>query len=195
MTSIDTEDVKGEAADDEQAHTTPRHHYMLAHIVLPQLCRENPYLLFNVIISPEKEEFLAHTWKYVRTMCDPAGEPSFSIEDVRFVPTRIGDFPALVALFPRPEAITDALMAVAVLMVPLGSGEPSHIEENPECRYFTLEFALPNPEQPDEGLGTMLCEWGKEGTHVNYGPGPDKISPQTFLDAVEKLLSPIEQPA
>lgn len=191
MSSLDNEDLKG-GSTDEQDHTPPRHEYMLAHIVLPQLCRENPYLLFNVLISSEKDNFLAHTWNYVRTMCDPGGEPSFSIEDVRFVPTRIGDFPAFVALFPQPKAMTDVLMAVAVLMVPLGSEEPSIIE-HPECRYFTLELTLMDHDKPSPTIATMLCEWDKEGSHLNYGPGPDELSPQRFLDAVQKILSPESQ--
>ena len=66
----------------------------------------------------------------------------------------------------RRRAMTEAYFTAAVLLV-----DPA--EEQPDLtkalvRYFVLELGFHFDGTPL----TVLCEWGRDGTHINLGPGP-----------------------
>lgn len=93
----------------------------------------------------------------------------------------------------------DVVLAVVRLPVPAETGEAHFAalvaSELPlpatglgDARFFTLELS----RRLDTGASfTMICEWTKDGAHVNHGRGPDVldssvpgVSDRAFVDAI-----------
>lgn len=159
----------------------PSHHYALAHIVLKELCMKNPYWFFGFVTATDKEQILGEIWSFVCRISDEGGKPSFGIEDVRFEACRIQDFPMVLIYFPPPQGIAEVFIVAIILKISVE--RLSECPENPEVRYFTLEKGVTE----DHRHRTVLCEWDMDGTHLNYGDGPETY-PRGFIEAIERYL-------
>lgn len=78
--------------------------------------------------------------------------------------------------------MTEAYFVAAVLLVDLEQETPE--VDQPALRYFTLEYGATLDGPPR----TVLCEWTAEGSHLNYGDGPEPTL-ATFAEAIEQLLT------
>ncbi len=109
--------------------------------------------------------------------------PDFSAADCRIHTVRAGVYPCAVVEMPPPHAMTEAYFTAAVLLLDPTQGQLDLATA--AVRYFTLElgFSLDNVPQ------TVLCEWGKDGAHINYGEGPTS-DVEAFMAAVCRLLNP-----
>ncbi len=167
----------------EQDLDEPRcHHYTFAHLALRSVAQEQPLAFLGVLASPDARRFLANLFQSVSEHCkEREPKPDFGIEDVAVHPVRIGHYPCAVIEMPRPRATTETFFVAAVLLADLDQGLPD--SKDVKLRYFTLEkgFVIGGPPR------TVLCEWTAEGSHVNYGDGPEPQL-EAFTEAVREML-------
>lgn len=158
------------------------HHYTLAHIALRSLAHEQPLMFLGVLGSPEADRFLASVFADVSAHCrEREPQPDFASTDLAVHRGRVGPYPCAAIVMPPPRTTPEAYFVAAVLMVDVtNTPEPP---ADATLRYFTLEYGLALGGPPR----TVLCEWTAEGTHSNYGDGPE---PElgAFLRAVEAKL-------
>jgi hypothetical protein len=160
-----------------------RHHYVLAHQALRSVAFDHPVPFLGILVSDRARPFLAELLENVHEHCkDDEPEAGFGAEDLSVHPGRIGDHACVIVELPRPRGVTEAYFVAAVLMVDLQREAPE--EEKPPLRYFTLEYGarLSGPAR------TVLCEWTAEGSHLNYGDGPEPTV-AAFAAAIERMLT------
>jgi len=167
------------------AETRPAH-YLFAHYALRSVAQNDPVFYFGVLASPDGPTFLDQLLKTVTDHLRP-GEPppDFSAADCRIHTVRAGIYPCAVVELPTPRAMTEAYLTAAVLLVDAAEEEANLT--NAVVRYFTLELGFNFDGTPV----TALCEWGKDGSHYNFGPGstPDI---ELFVGDVCRLLNPVQ---
>lgn len=171
----------------EPALDRPRcHHYTLAHVALRSVALEQPVAFLGMLASPEAPRFLADLMRSVSEHCKKhEPQPDFRIEDITIHKVRIDNYPCAAIEMPRPRAMTEAYFVAAVLLNDLEEELPNP-QEAP-LRYFTLEKGLVFDDPPRDR--TVLCEWTRDGTHLNYGDGPEPRL-EALIEAVRKLLPP-----
>src|SRR5205807_7505837 len=108
--------------------------------------------------------------------------PDFTADDLTVHTVRAAGFPCAVVEMPPPRAMTEAFFAAAVLLIDPAAEEPD-LAAAP-VRYFTLEQSFDLEGAPL----AMMCEWTRDGTHVNFGGGPPP-RPDDFVKAIEFLLT------
>lgn len=151
------------------------HHYVLAHGALRQHCFANPLLFFSLMGSDKRNGFLNQIWEKVCEFCDQSGSAKFGIDDVKVHIGHIKDFPYIIICMPPPAEVAEAHMIGIVLKVDFNIDVEDQV---PSVSYFTLEKG----ESVDGVDLTVLAEWSKEGSHSNYGIGPEPDAPK-FLAA------------
>lgn len=156
------------------------HHYVLGHIALRQICKANPLGFFGAMASENRDQFCREVWKTVCKHCDGTGQPAFTISDVKITTLRVADFPTILIRMPDPLNVAEAHLIAIVLKLTRDTTTPP---DDVEFAYFTLEKGV------DTGGGerTVLCSWGMDDSHSNYGDGPP-VDERAFLQAVEELL-------
>lgn len=167
------------------------HHYLYAHKMLPAYLWQEDSML-GILANPENQDYLVNLWEALpdtdgfmhqvtahrEEYADPEEiairkdlgidvtppdvyEQILSPDELGYSAYWIGgEHLVFVIRFPEPQGATEAYFAA--------------ITTSPMIRYFTLER-----RENDEGdLGTMFCEWQREGGHLNYGDGsePREIS-------------------
>ena len=158
----------------------PQHHYVLGHVAFRQICKTNPLGFFGAMASPDKDQFCRDIWKTVCEHCDEAGQPAFTISDVQITTLRVGDFPTILIRMPDPLNTAEAHLIAIVLKLARDATAPP---ENIEFAYFMLEKGI----SIDGRERTVLCSWGMDDSHSNYGDGPP-VDEKEFLQAVEGML-------
>jgi hypothetical protein len=167
-----------------EAHgTEPRcQHYFFAHYALRQAAFDDPLACLAILASPKEREFLASLWASVARHCEGHGEASgLSVEDVTVYRLRVGEAPCAVIQMPPPRGTTEAYFVAMLLHLPPSGkvNEPADIN----LRYFTLEKG----SSMGGASRTVLCEWTKDGSHVNFGEGPE-AELSAFIAAVDERL-------
>lgn len=162
---------------------TPRcHHYTLAHQALRSIALEEPLAFLGILASPDAQRFLADLMQSVSEHCKAhEPQPDFSVQELVVHRMRLGRYPCAVIEMPPPRAITEAFFVAAVLLADPSEGMPP---QEVTLRYFTLEKGMTLEGPPR----TVLCEWTAEGSHVNYGTGPEPRL-EAFAEAVERMLA------
>ena len=160
-----------------------RHHYELAHRAIRGYCNGNPGLFFKTMQSPHKARFLLEMiWDAVCANCDDGGQASFSSSDIEIDSYHVNECPCIVFTMPTPANMAEAHFVGIVLH---RDTDPEWVPDGPRFRYFTLEKGL----EKDDSERTVLCEWTADGTHLNYGDGPE-TKKDLFIEAItEKLES------
>jgi hypothetical protein len=167
------------------AETRPGH-YVFAHYALRTIALDDPLVYLGVLASPDAQSFLDHLLKTVSQHARPGdAPPDFSAADCRIHTVRAGVYPCAVVELPPPHAMTEAYFTAAVLL--LDPAQESADLKNAPVRYFTLELGFDLDSTPR----TVLCEWTKDGTHVNFGDGPAPTL-EGFVAAVSSHLRPAE---
>jgi hypothetical protein len=159
------------------------HHYTLAHVALRGVALRDPLLYVGVLASPDADRFLSDLFRSVADHClarEP--EPGFTAADLTVHRLRVGVFPCAVVELPPPRAMAEAHFTAAVLLADPAAGLP---KDGPvPVRYFTLEMGF----SLDGSNRTVLCEWTADGTHANFGDGPEATVP-AFVAALERLVA------
>lgn len=171
--------LKGKKLSSGQKQT--QHHYALAHMVLRELCFDDPLSFFTIMASSKKHEFLDKAWQIVCLHCDNAGKADFSIGEIKIDLFRLDDYPAVLITMPLPQFTTEAYMVLIVLKIPIEELNPH--SENVNVGYYTLEKGINAMTGDDQ---TVLCEWSGE-SHLYYGTGPEP-TPQSFIEAVSHMI-------
>ncbi len=156
------------------------HHYIFANIALRKACEEDPLAFFDVIASPQRDEFLKDVWQQIRENYDTAGIPPFELSDIRFTTCRLKNSPCIVVSMPRPAQIAEAHFVAIVLNVNSKSKSPS---EQPRILYFTLEKGV----NVDGSERTVLGGWSDNDTHLNFGSGPPATL-EDFVRTIEQMI-------
>ncbi len=167
-------------ADTRQAH------YVFAHYALRTVALSDPLFYVGVLASPDGPRMLDDLLQKVAEHARPGDPPpDFSAADCRIHTVRAGGYPCAVVELPPPRAMTEAYFTAAVLLLDSAQEQPDFL--NAPVRYFTLEHSL----SLDGAPRTVLCEWTKDGTHVNFGDGPPPAL-EPFVSAVSGHLRPAE---
>ena len=160
---------------------TPRqHHYQFAHRALPQFGLAGVAQTLDILKTPMGGPFLIDIWDKVgqdlpkQERLPPSGLACSSHQ------TADGRSVIVVAL-PPPEEMTEAWF-VAFLRVP--EERRLMIFKSPATlRCFTLEKGV-NLE--DGAQRTVLCEWTRDGNHMNFGDGPSPTV-EAFVAAIANV--------
>lgn len=157
----------------------PRHqHYVFAHRYLPNLFFGDPVRFFGALESGG-DAFLHWLWKRCESEAkDGVVIPPTGLEAHLF---RFDDETLCACItLPQPLGITEAYWVAAVY-------RPER-ETPPGARFvafYTLEFGYDLDDEPR----TVLGSWSADGTHSNFGDGPE-ASMDAFLEwVVEKVES------
>lgn len=164
-------------------HEPRCHHYTLAHYALRSVAFQQPLRFLTVLVSPDARRFLSNLMRSVSESCkEEEAEPGFAVEDLAIHTVRVGRYPCAVIEMPPPKATTEAFFVAAVLLAEVDQEMPD--PEQVAMRYFTLEkgFVLEGPPR------TVLGEWTADGTHRNYGDGPEHRL-ESFVEAIEMLVA------
>lgn len=137
--------------------------YQLAHRELPEVFFARPRELVELLAGARASEALASVWEDLGGRADPCPEAeALDVADgLRMVIVHI------------PAALAPGEAPLVALVVP----EDGSSAET--AGYYTLEHAM----DLGDGPTTLLCEWDRNGRHLNHGPGPDP-RPGSFADAV-----------
>jgi hypothetical protein len=137
------------------------HHYTFAHRALSGLFHSNP-AHFMHLVGKEGDMFLHFYWHRVaERLPDEQRLPPIGL-GVDLYETDNGSQVAVITL-PPPEGVTEAHLTAACYRPPEEEGGDDGL-----ARYFTLEKGASFDEPR-----TALCEWTRDGVHMNYGTGPD----------------------
>jgi hypothetical protein len=150
--------------------------YAFQHRALRDAAFENHPELIRELAEPSRYCLLSHSRTRARIWCEDAGLVSDDeldddaaleaeeklFESVAIHPRKRDGFTAYVVTMPPPEFCPEAHLVAIVHK----DAEP-HVypKPSPSTRYFTLEKA-------DGSVRPLLCEWGRDGSRKNYGPGP-----------------------
>jgi hypothetical protein len=158
-------------------------HYTFAHYALRSVAHQNPMECLAILASPRARAFLSDLLRSVAEHCRARGKESdLAVDDIIVHPVRAAGNPCAVVEMTRPRAVAEAHFVAAVLLVGADPGSPG--EGQPSVRYFTLEKGMSFEGPPR----TVLCEWTAEGSHVNYGDGPEP-GVDAFVQAVAALVA------
>jgi len=155
---------------DEQVSSQLReprcHHYNLAHIALRSAAFQNPTGFIDALTPNNAADFVAMLMEFVVEDCQEES-PDFSVDELRFHYAQIDKYPCTIVELPTPVATAEAFFVAGVLLVEPDDGvaEPTDVT----LRYFTLEKGF----LQGGGERTVLCEWTADGSHANYGDGPE----------------------
>ncbi|WP_426165299.1 hypothetical protein [Pseudoduganella sp. R-34] len=154
------------------------HHYVFAHILVREVCSQDPLRFFALVASPEQEHFVGWLWEMTAKQ---VGRPITDFDARQLVVStfRIQDSPTVLLKMPAPIAAAEAHM-VAVVLTDFPKDEAS--ESKGGFRYFTLEHGV----NLDDSTRTVFCEWDNEG-HKNFGDGPSPTV-EAFAAAIEARL-------
>jgi hypothetical protein len=141
------------------------HHYLFAHRVLPHLAWDNPEGFYVTAFTDEESGRLQEWWETLGGQLDP--ELRLTPEGLSWSAFPYDEHLVVSCRFPPPEAMTEAYFA-AIICGPLKGLTRGDLETTP-LRYMVLERGL---EADGVTLRTVLCEWKRDGTHVNLGTGP-----------------------
>ena len=177
-TSDETESV-GNPLGSTRPHC---HHYVFAHQALRQVAFDAPLPIMGILASADRSRFLSDLWTSVDEHCRQRGETSTINPAEMVVHTgRVGEFPCAIVEMPEPWFVTGAHFVALVLAVPLAQIKPETTDL--PLYYYTLEkgASFDGPER------TVLCAWTKDGTHLNYGAGPE-ATVGAFVAEIEKRM-------
>lgn len=156
---------------------------MFQHVALRDAAFENHPELVRELSGQPGVPPLLHFWSRAELLCrrqglhplrGPAGEvldpeaaedAAMDLQDAVSIQSRQGDgFTAHVVRMPDPVESPEAHL---VAVVHRDNEAHDHARPSASTRYFTLERA------PAAGGPPLLCEWLVDGTHANYGEGPE----------------------
>ena len=149
-------------------------HHMFAHDDLPFHFFNDPSAFLDSICE-NREDVLRHRWKVCEISglgegyISGIGETKKSAELLSVETIKEDSFTLAVIKMPEPRRETEAyFIAMAVQQ------QHSKLQET----YLTLEKS---------SNGTMMCGWDENGTHFNYGEGPEPTQ-KDFIIAVKNIL-------
>ncbi|MCA9033962.1 MAG: hypothetical protein KDA91_02475 [Planctomycetaceae bacterium] len=156
----------------------PSFHYTLAHFALRTVALADPLRFLAIVASPDGFRFLQSLIDQVADHLKT--DPPFDVSEISFHPRRVKNLPCIVLVMPSPTEVAEAYMVACVLMS--HSGKPLDANIRPDDvtgRYFTLEKGF----HMDGSPRTVLAEWDRQGSHSNFGDGPD-VTVDAFLEAL-----------
>jgi hypothetical protein len=160
-------------------HSGPSADYMLAHYALRQLALDSPVQMLGLLASPEASQFLTKLLQDVEKQL--GHKASYTGDQIRIYPCRIGEYPCAIVEFPTPQKMAEAYMVAIVALLDPQQEMPEDLS-TVEARYYTLEKGF----STDGSDRTVLCAWDKTA-HKNYGDGP-VAQPAAFALAVETAM-------
>jgi hypothetical protein len=114
---------------------------------------------FLTALRNQDLDYVRFRWFVAMAHCRIEGRPFdknwIPIEEIQLYCTQRNEIRCYVISMPEARNLTEACL-VAVASTPL------------ELRYFTLEKSI-----SEDDTITVFCEWTKDGSHLNYGAGPN----------------------
>jgi len=159
-------------------------HYTLAHYALRQVALSDPLRYLAVLASPDAQKHLENLLQAVAESCAARNEkPDFTADDLKIHCRRINRFPCAIVEFPPPQAFAEAFFTALVAYVDFSGPIPDR--PSVMARYFTLECGVSMDGSPR----TVLAEWTTDGTHNNFGDGPEPAV-EAFVETLAEFNPP-----
>ena len=149
---------------DDQAR---QHYYRFAHQVLPGLLFRSTEPFRGAALAGRADAGLQKLWEDVAKRAGADSDAALSVRAT--VHECAGRAVALVTP-PRPEHIAEAHFIAVVL----DHADPSFM------RYVVLEHSWNTESEPR----TVVGEWSQDGSHINFGDGPQPPDEAAFLAIV-----------
>ncbi len=158
------------------------HHYVFAHVALPQIVHSLEARDVDLQALGESE-LLSELWRDTgERIAEPGRGEHLSPEGLSARTLLHGEHTVLELSLPPARRGAEA-MAIAIARVPI---KRLVFFKNYALRYFTLELGMDFGDAPGEVFPrTVLCEWTEERAHHNMGDGPE---PEDFGDRVLAML-------
>lgn len=168
------------------------HHYAFAHRALPECLFADALRVVGAALADDSQALLCGLWDRVGEDLDAAER--LSPEGLAWELRRLEDGAILVVSLPTPCKMPEAHF-VAGLLRPAGpAGAESDEPPEVSVRVFTLELTEPGKYASETYLEELreaqaadshavLCEWTRDGQHVNYG-GPVQATVDDFISAI-----------
>ena len=153
------------------------HHYTFAHMVLSKLVLDRPEFAYEILNTPSAEDYLKSAWEKIDGLIQL--EEILPYEGLSLSKHKNGtNTPIFLVKMPEALRMGEAHF-VAILFQTEQSGLFKKKIRIMDSKYYTLEFH--NEQQ------SMLCQWSKEGDHMNLGDfgTPDQ---QRFLELVKEKI-------
>ena len=154
-------------------------HYQFAARALPAMVFREPEGILRLLAGADRDRFLADIW--TRTGAELGIEGSAGLPPTGAVHDLGTGHHAVVVTMPAPENAAEAHF-VAIAFRPGNAAQGDRVKR-PDVRYFALERSGFSEGPPI----TMLCEWTRDGTHINRGVGP-AATVEAFLKALVEHL-------
>ncbi len=155
------------------------HHYLFAHRVLPSMFYDNPAAFIAGSLE-DGAELARRVWDRVGQDFLEDEEEVIASDGLDVLPVKSPPYLGAVYVLPDPVEPVEAYMVCAIGKVKKPFfGDPTLKKP----RFFTLELG----DDLEGNSYCVLCEWAKDGSHLNLGAGPEP-EPNAFISCCLKLL-------
>lgn len=155
-------------------------HYDFAHRALPQLAHADCGWLTENLSGPGGQEFLLGLWAHIGSQLPP--EENLSSFGIGYTLARVDNERLVIIIrLPEPLAVPEAYFVALIVRKRVGASEAASL-----LTYLTLELGFNVVRQTPY---TVLGGWGQDGTHFNYGAGPDPTEEDFFATIAGKLFA------
>lgn len=172
-------------------------HYIFAHRLLPQVAYHYGVRTAFLLGDEEKgHDHLLRLWSDAgeglppEDMVEPVGLSSFT--------RREGNLLITIVTLPEPRSVSEAHFT-AIVCGPLPAPPEEATEEqlnafeeaflSAPTQYYTLEHGV---QLAPLKKRTVFCSWTADGTHLNFGDGPEADAEAFLAFIVAKLADPPE---
>jgi hypothetical protein len=159
-------------------------HYSLAHYALRTIALRDPLMYLAALASPDSTRILGNIIQSVAESCAERNEePDFTADDLRIHCRRVNQYPCVIVEMPPPKAFAEAYFTALIAYVDPSGPVPER--SSVVAQYITLECGVSL-----DGLArTVLGSWTADGTHSNFGDGPNPTIAD-FLAVLSHFVPP-----
>ncbi|HWP47356.1 MAG TPA: hypothetical protein VNM22_09365 [Candidatus Limnocylindrales bacterium] len=155
-------------------------HYIFAHKILPSLFHADP-VKFITALSSHRNDLLHLLWAHAGTNMEESDLVAADNLDYEIRKLDEGTIIVLITL-PTPQAVAEAYF---VAMIYRSWKKEIFCTQEAVTRFITLEYSF---NLLNDLPGTVLGEWTVDGTHINFGTGPEPIL-EDFFETVWGLMT------
>lgn len=151
-----------------------QHHYRFAHKVLPGLLFKNLEPFRSAALAGRADPGLQRLWEDV---AKPTGADSDGSRSIRAVVHECAGRSVVLVTLPQPEHAAEAHFIGIVL----DRDDPTFL------RYVVLEHSWDTQSQPR----TVLGEWTRDGSDINFGDGPQPTESEFVAIVCERFTEQV----
>jgi hypothetical protein len=147
-----------------------KHHHFFAHLALRQLAFNEPVAIFLLLPSDMRIHAFDQLLNDLDSRIPGTERRNFTSADISVFPCTIDQRPCVIIQMPEVRNPAEAYFIGILSRLPHNrlteaNGQPP----DAVLEYYTLE----RPNFPTVESPSAFCAWTSEGTHINFGDGPE----------------------